>query len=372
MRVPLSELRLSPTQRGAVDRVLESGWLSMGPETARAEEAWREEARVGHAFLTSSCTASLWLALAAVGVGPGDEVLVPSLTFVADANVVVRLGARPVLCDVEDVRRPLLDLGDAKRRLTSRTKAVLPVHYGGYEVDIDALRATLPGLAVVEDCAHAPGPLSSGRWPGGRADVSCYSFFSNKNLGVGEGGLVSTNDAVIADRLRLLRSHGMSSLTWDRHRGHAWSYDVLLPGMNFRPSEIVAALVGAGLGDLHAENDARRKHLLAYRQAFAGSPLVLVFDESDDTTAHIAVLDAGDADCRDRVRAELADAGIQTSMHYPPIHLFTWYRDNGLSPAAGLPVVEAAAGRLLTLPLWGRMSGETRDEIAHRAIAAAT
>jgi dTDP-4-amino-4,6-dideoxygalactose transaminase len=364
-KVPLSELTLSAAQRGAVDRVLSSGWLSMGPETAACEAAWCAASGVGHAFLTSSCTASLWIALAAVGVGPGDEVILPSLTFVADANVVVRLGATPILADVISPERPLLDPADAAARRTDRTKAVVVVHYAGYEADVAALRAALPGVAVVEDCAHAPGPLASGRWPGGDGDVACYSFFSNKNLGVGEGGMVTTADDDLARRCRLLRSHGMDSLTWDRHRGHASSYDVLMPGMNFRPSEIVAALVGAGIDDLAEENERRRSHLSAYRKELDAAGVSMIFDADEDTTAHIAVVLAGGR--RDDVRVTLADEGVQTSMHYPPIHRFTWYAEQPFTPAS-LPVTEAAADSMVTLPLWGRMADDVRDRIVRRLV----
>lgn len=370
-KVPLSQLTLSPAQREAADRVLGSGWLSMGPETAATEAAWCERSGVAHAFLTSSCTASLWLALAALGVGPGDEVIVPSLTFVADANVVVRLGAMPVFADITSPDVPLLDPAAVAAARTPRTKAVVPVHYAGYQVDLVALREAVPGVAVVDDCAHAPGPLGSGRWPGGEGDISCYSFFSNKNLGVGEGGLVATNDPELAQRLKLLRSHGMDSLTWDRHRGHASSYDVLLPGMNFRPSEIVAALVGAGLDGLPDENARRRAHLEAYRAELAEHGVEMIFGGAGDTTGHLAVVLAGDR--RDEVREALGDAGIQSSVHYPPIHQFSYYREVAPTPVS-LPATEAAGAGFVTLPLWGGLpDGDRRRivEIVGRVLATA-
>lgn len=369
-RVPLSQLTLSPAQREAADRVLASGWLSMGPETAATEAIWCERAGVAHAFLTSSCTASLWLALAALGIGPGDEVVVPSLTFVADANVVVRLGATPVFADVVSPGVPLLDAATVAAAVTERTKAIIPVHYAGYQVDLDTLRAVAPGVAIVEDCAHAPGPLASGRWPGGEGAISCYSFFSNKNLGVGEGGLVSTNDPELAARIKLLRSHGMNSLTWDRHRGHSSSYDVLVAGMNFRPSEIVAALVGAGLGGLPAENERRREHLAAYREELAGQGVEVIFGAGEDTTGHLAVALAGDR--RDEVREALGDAGIQSSVHYPPIHEFTYYREQAPAPLS-LPATEAAGRGFVTLPLWGGLPDHDRRrtvEIVARVVTA--
>lgn len=358
--IPLSQLTLSTAQREAADRVLGSGWLSMGPETAATEAAWCERSGVGHAFLTSSCTASLWLALAAVGVGPGDEVIVPSLTFVADANVVVRLGATPVFADIVSPSAPLLDPAGVAAVATDRTKAVVPVHYAGYQVDLGAIRAAAPGAAIVDDCAHAPGPLASGRWPGGEGDISCYSFFSNKNLGVGEGGLVSTNDEALAKRLKLLRSHGMDSLTWDRHRGHASSYDVLLAGMNFRPSEIVAALVGAGLEGLEVENERRRAHLAAYREDLAEHGVEMIFAADADTTGHLAVVLAGDR--RDAVREALGDAGIQSSVHYPPIHQFSYYREVAPEPVS-LPATEAAGAGFVTLPLWGGLAADDRRRV---------
>ncbi len=362
-KIPLSQVVVSPEQRLAVDRVLDSGWLSMGPETAATEANWCERSGAPHAFLTSSCTASLWLALAALGVGPGDEVILPSLTFVAAANVVVRLGATPVFVDIVAADRPVLDPTAAAAARTDRTKAVMPVHYAGYIADIAAIRLALPGVAVVEDAAHAAGPLASGVWPGRDADVACYSFFANKNLGVGEGGLVSTTDPDLATRLKLLRSHGMDSLTWDRHRGHASSYDVLLPGMNFRPSEMVAALVGAGLGGLEAENDRRRQHLGAYRTDLRALGLPMIFESEGDTTGHIAVTLVDD---RDGVREGLGERGVQSSVHYPPIHRFRHYAEAGFV----LPHTEDAGRRFLTLPLWGTMTDDQRTTVV-RALAEA-
>lgn len=363
-KVPLADVRVSAAQRAAVIDVLDRGWLSMGPETAACETAWKEASGAQHAFLCTSGTGALWLALASLGVGAGDEVIVPALTFVADANVVVRLGATPVFADVVSPRRPVLDPAAVAASVTERTKAILVVHYGGWLADVDGIRAAAPGIPVVEDAAHAAGPLRSGTWPGASSQLACYSFFANKNLGVGEGGMVCTDDDELARRIRLLRSHGMDSLTWDRHRGLASSYDVLEPGLNLRPSELVAALVRTGLEHLPLENDARRGHLTAYRPPLADAGLEMIFDAEDDTAAHLAVVLVPSD--RDGFRQQLAEAGIQTSFHYPPIHRFTWYEHL----AAELPQTEAACARYATLPLWGTMSESQRSSVVEAAVAA--
>lgn len=346
-RVTLSELRLSSAQRSAAMAVLDSGWLSLGPRTAAFESAFAAAAGVEHAVAVGSATAGLLLSLEAVGVRAGDEVVLPSFTFVADANVVRSLGATPVFADVESVDRPLLDVSDVLAAVTERTRAVVVVHYGGAAVDVAALLGW--GFAVVEDAAHACGPLDgSGGWLPVRGDAAVYSFFANKNLPLGEGGMVTTRDPAVAERVALLRSHGMSSPTWDRHRGHAVDYDVLAVGGNARPTEVVAALGEAGLIDLPAHNDRRRELLNGYAAQFVGSPVRLALVEEPGNAAHLAVAVLPRGGVRPRVREALARAGIQSSFHYPPIHRFTAYREVA---ARALPRTEEAAERLVTLPL---------------------
>jgi dTDP-4-amino-4,6-dideoxygalactose transaminase len=313
---------------------------------------------VPHAFAVSNCTAALHLAYLALGVGPGDEILVPTLTFVASANMARAVGATPVFCDARAEDDFNVDPADLARKITPRTKAICVVHFGGYPCDLEAILEVgrAHNLPVVEDCAHAPGGTWRGQPVGSLGDVGCFSFFGNKNITTGEGGALTTRRPELAERLRLLRSHGMTTMTWDRHRGHAASYDVVLAGLNYRLDEMRAAIGLVQLGRL-ADNNARRGRVVrAYRAALAASSaprgVVVPFRDVDESTFHIfpILLPAG-AD-RAHVMTALRAAGIQTSIHYPPTHQFTAYRDGG----AVLPVAEAIAPRILTLPLYPRMT----------------
>jgi dTDP-4-amino-4,6-dideoxygalactose transaminase len=368
-RIPLADVRLSPEQRQAVVEVLDSGWLSMGPQTAEFERQFASSSGARHAVCVSSATAGLLLAMIVAGVGPGDEVVMPSLTFVADANVARVLGATPVFADIIDPVRPIVDHNDISAAVTPRTRAVVVVHYGGYLAPASGLSELRShGVAVIQDAAHAVGPVDdAGSWLDLRADLVVFSFFANKNLGIGEGGMVTTPDVSCAERLRLLRSHGMTTGTWDRHKGHASDYDVVTPGWNFRPTEVAAALGRVGLSDLKEHNAARRRALDRYHDRFRErSEIRMTFSRSELTAGHlaVAVLPAGG---RKIVRDALAAAGIQTSFHYPPIHRFSVYSGGVVR---NLPKTELAEDQLVTLPLYPWLTDTEVDEIVDLVIAA--
>jgi dTDP-4-amino-4,6-dideoxygalactose transaminase len=349
-RIPLSDVRISTAQRTAADEVLASGWLSMGPRTAAFETAFAEQVGVEHAIAVSNASAGLLLALQASGVGPGCDVVVPSLTFVADANAIVSLGAHPVFADIVRPDRPVIDPAALHELVGPRTKAVLVVHYGGYRVDMESL---LPlrdrGVALIEDAAHAVGPAAAdGRWLPLTGDMAVYSFFANKNMPLGEGGMVVTNSADLATEIRLYRSHGMTALTWDRHLGRATDYDVTRIGWNVRPTELTSAIGQIGLDDLPQHNNARRAVLERYRAGLAGSSASLIFGPEDATTAHLAVVVVPPAR-RDDVRTALRDASVEVSFHYPPIHRFSAYAERGT--CGDLRQTDAAATQLLSLPI---------------------
>jgi dTDP-4-amino-4,6-dideoxygalactose transaminase len=359
-RVSLSDLRISAAQREAAVNVLDSGWLSMGPKTADFERAFATAASVEHAVAVANGTAALLLALRAVGVGPGDEVVVPSLTFVADASVVRQLGARPVFADIDSCDLPTVDVDDVLRVVTPRTRAVIVVHYAGVPVDVTPLLGH--DFAVVEDAAHAIGPIDdSGAWIPLSGDVAAYSFFTNKNLPLGEGGMVTARHGALADRTRLLRSHAMTSGTWDRHRGHATDYDVVDVGINARLTEVQAAMGEVGLADLPMHNTIRRHLLDVYAKEFAGSGVRMAFPDTAAGTAHIAVAILPEAGSRPRIREVLAGHGIQSSFHYPPIHGMTAYRGDC---TRSLPRTEEAASRFVTLPLHPFLAEDDVREVA--------
>jgi dTDP-4-amino-4,6-dideoxygalactose transaminase len=364
--IPLTDVVVDDELAHAVLEVVRSGWWSMGPRVEEFEREFAGFCGAGHGIAVANGTAALHLALLAVGCGPGDEVILPSLNFVAAANTIKHTGAEPVFCDIVGQDDLNLDPADIEAAVTPRTKAVVVLHYGGYPCDMAGVDevAGRRGLTVVEDAAHAPGASLGGRMCGTLGQVGCFSFFANKNLPVGEGGLMLTDDDDLAARLRLLRSHGMTTLTWDRHRGHASSYDVVLPGFNYRLDEVRAAVGLVQLRRLPEENAGRARIAARYREALEGHDgLTIPFDDGGDTRVpshHLAVVVLPEGADRAEVRTALDDQGIQTSVHYPPIHTFSAYRADSRRP---LPQTEAVAERILTLPLHGRMTDDQADTV---------
>jgi len=373
-RVPLSDIVIDNELADAVLETVRSGWWSMGPRVEELEREFAAFCGAPYALAVANGTASLHLALLAVGCGPGDEVIVPSLNFVAAANAIIHTGAEPVFCDVIGPDELNLDPQDVTAAITRRTKVVLALHYAGFPCAMDAIAeiADRHGLAVVEDAAHAPGASFRGRMCGTLGQVGCFSFFSNKNLPVGEGGMLVTGDEELAKQLRLLRSHGMTTLTWDRHRGHASGYDVVLAGFNYRLDEVRAAVGLVQLSRLIEENKARARIAGRYREALDGvEGLTMPFGDGNQdrvSSHHLAVVVLPERIDRDRVRAALDERRIQTSVHYPPIHSFTHYRS--LGQRRPLPHTDVLASRILTLPLYGSLSDEQVDAVIEALLGA--
>jgi dTDP-4-amino-4,6-dideoxygalactose transaminase len=299
----------------------------------------------------------------AAGLGRGDEVIVPSLTFVATVNAVAYTGATPVFADIAGLDAPWLSPAAAAAAITPRTRAIMTMAYGGHPGDTVALRdlARRHGLLLLEDAAHALGARIDGQHAGTFGAAGAFSFFSNKNLAIGEGGMLITRDGELAARARLLRSHGMTSLSWDRHRGHATGYDVVALGFNYRLDEPRAALALARLRRLDYDNRRRARLDAAYRAQL--EPLGLLCPRPGGTAvrhAHhlfTAVLPSG-VD-RDEVRAALALRGVQTSLHYPPVHRFSIYAGDGPE----LPTTDEYARRALTLPLFPHMTAAQQGRV---------
>jgi len=373
-RVPLSDIAVDNELTDAVLETVRSGWWSMGPRVEELEQQFAAFCGAPYALAVANGTASLHLALLAVGCAPGDEVILPSLNFVAAANAIVHTGAEPVFCDVIGADELNLDPEDVAAAVTPRTKALLALHYAGFPCAMDAVSAIADnhGLAVVEDAAHAPGASFDGRMCGTLGQVGCFSFFSNKNLPVGEGGMIVTSDEELAKQLRLLRSHGMTTLTWDRHRGHASGYDVVLAGFNYRLDEVRAAVGLVQLSRLMEENEARGRIAGRYRETLDGvDGLTMPFgDRNQDRVSshHLAVVVLPERVDRERVRAALDKRRIQTSVHYPPIHSFTHYRS--LGERRPLPHTDALASRILTLPLYGGLSDEQVEAVIEALLGA--
>jgi dTDP-4-amino-4,6-dideoxygalactose transaminase len=373
-RVPLTDIAVPEQDVQAVMDCLESGWLTMGPRIAGFEQALSEYVGIPHALTVSSGTAALHLACLALGLGPGDEVIVPAFTFVASAAAVRYVGATPVLCDVSAPESFNIDPADVARRITPHTKAVIAVHFCGYPAPVGELRALCDerGLALIEDCAQAIGAHvdAPGRQVGTLGELGAFSFFSKKQLCVGEGGMVASADEQLAEKVKLLRSHALTSSTWDRHRGHDPAYDIVDVGFNYRMDEPRAALGLSRLRRLPASLDARRAIVGAYRERLADVPGVgLCFGEEDVArSSHFAfpVLLANRGardDFRDRLKAD----GIQTTW-YPALHKFTAYEQ--FAPADGLPVAAEVADRHCALPLSSGMSLEEVETVVTAVRAA--
>jgi dTDP-4-amino-4,6-dideoxygalactose transaminase len=372
-QVPLTDVTVDDELVGAVLETVQSGWWSMGPRVEEFEREFAAFCGARHAVAVANGTAALHLALLAVGCGPGDEVIVPSLNFVAAANAITNTGAEAVFCDIVGPEELNLDPVDVQAAVGPKTKAILVLHYAGFPCALEEIReiAGRYGLAIVEDAAHAVGASWRGRMCGTLGDVGCFSFFANKNLPVGEGGMLVTDHEELAVHLRLLRSHGMTTLTWDRHRGHASTYDVVLPGFNYRLDEVRAAIGLVQLGRLPDENASRAGIAARYRLALDGEPgLTMPFGARADErrpSHHLAVVLLPEGANRGAVRTALDERGIQTSVHYPPIHTFAHYRSTEQRP---LPQTDAIAERILTLPLYGRMTDAQVDTVIDGLLAA--
>jgi dTDP-4-amino-4,6-dideoxygalactose transaminase len=367
VKVPLFDLSLDDEDVAAVADVLRSGWLTMGPRTAEFEAAFAERLGVPHAVALSSATAALHLAYRAAGVGPGDEVIVPAITFVATAAAARYCGAEPVMADALGDHDFGLDPADVERRITPRTRAVCVVHYAGYPAAVEALRELCDarGIALIEDSAHAPAGRVRADGPamGTVGIAGAFSFFSNKVLSCGEGGLLATADDRVAELARRWRSHAMTSGTWDRHRGHATSYDVVDVGYNYRLDEPRAALLLSRLRGLDAVIDRRRELVRRYRGLLAGVDGVVVpySDEAVSLSAcYVMPILVEDAGVRDDVRAKMLERGIQTSVLYPAVHEFTAY---GGPPAGPLPRSERIARAQITLPLYPHLEESAQDRV---------
>ncbi len=381
-KIPLSDLDYGPEEAAAVQRVVAGKWLSMGPEVQAFEGEFAAMQGAAHALAVSNATAGLHLALLALGIGPGDEVIQPALNFVAAANMTVAAGATPVFGDIVSLSEPTLDPAEAERLITPRTKAIVVMHYGGDFCRMaefaDLCRRR--GIALIEDACHAVGAAyhdPQGRPPhgivaGSMGDIGVFSFFANKNLSTGEGGMVVTQRDDLAQRLRLLRSHGMTSLTWDRHKGHAQSYEVVLNGYNYRLDELHAALGRAQLAKLERNNRRRRALRALYFQRLrplAMEGWTLPFDGAPgEPSGYLLVAVAPDPEARARAAQALREARIQSSLHYPCVSDFEAFRR---WRSEEVPRTRRFCAGILTLPLFSTMTEEMVETVSATVIEAA-
>lgn len=368
-RVPLSDIDYDLEEEVAVTGVLRSRWLSMGGVTQQFEEEFAAFSGAKHAIAVTNATAALHLACLAAGLQPGDEVILPSLTFVATANAVRYTGAAPVFADIESLDWLNISPAAIEAALTERTRAILVVHYAGYACDMPSILdiAARHHLKVIEDSAHAIGSELDGRALGTWGDIGCYSFFSNKNMTTGEGGMLTTDDDALAEHLRILRSHGMTSLSWDRHRGHASTYDVVDLGFNYRIDEMRSALGRVQLKKLPLNNVRRGQLTRLYRDLLRDlvPALHVPFREARGQSCyHIMPVLLPPGVDRSRFMDAMKAEGVQTSIHYPPVHHFQIYRQERFRTGNSLTVTEEAARREVTLPLYPLMQEDQVEWVA--------
>jgi dTDP-4-amino-4,6-dideoxygalactose transaminase len=359
-KIPLSDINFDRKEVEAVQNVIYSGWLTMGEVTKDFEARFARYIGVEHAFAVSSCTSALHLAALALDIGEGDEVVCPSLTFVAAPNSIIYTGGKPVFADVTSTTNFNISPEDIERKITAKTKAIQIMHYAGIPCNMESITdlARKHGLPVIEDCAHSPGSEYKGKRCGSIGDIGCFSFFSNKNMTTGEGGMITTNNENIAKKIRTLRSHGMTTLTLDRHKGHAFSYDVTALGFNYRLDEIHSAIGIVQLEKLQESNERRLMLVIKYQQALSEIQGLSVISKNEISVSsnHILpVLLPKEAD-RTKFMEYMKQNSIQTSIHYPPAHLFDFYRRKYGYKEGMLPLTEDVSKREVTLPLYPSMN----------------
>ncbi len=368
--LPFHRPSIGPEEIDAVTEVLRSGWLTTGPKAKELEEAFARYIGCKHALAVSSCTAALHLALDAIGLKEGDEVLVPTLTFTATAEVVAYFRAKPVLVDCEPCYFNL-DMPDAEKKITARTRAIIPVHFAGHPCDMDALLelAKARGLLPIEDAAHALPAKYHERSIGTVSPITAFSFYATKTITTGEGGMVTTDDDRLASRISLMRLHGMSRDAWKRYSAQgSWRYEVLEAGFKYNLTDIQAAL---GLVQL-AKCDAmwRRRLAIAERYSHGLSPVDAY--RTPPVAPHvqhawhlyvILVEPAVVRMHRDQVIEELHQRGIGTAVHFIPLHLHPYYqREWGYRPGE-FPVAENYFERCISLPIYPGMTDNDVDRV---------
>jgi dTDP-4-amino-4,6-dideoxygalactose transaminase len=367
-KIPLSDIDLNDEEIDAVTEVLESKWLSMGPKTEKFEQEFAKYLGVKHAFAVSNGTAALHIANRVLGISKGDEVIMPSLTFVATANATLYTGGKPIFADIVSVDDLTISPEDIRKKITSRTKAITVMHYGGYSCNMNAIMkiAKKYDLAIIEDAAHAPGAEYKGKKCGTIGDIGCFSFFSNKNLVTGEGGMIVTNNDLFAEKIKILRSHGMTTLTWDRHKGHAYSYDVVDLGFNYRINEMTSALGLIQLKKLDKNNEQRKKITEEYRSRLSDSTKINLpfIKHGEKSSYHIFPILLSERVNRTLFQDKLKEKGIQTSIHYTPVHLFQYYRKKFGFKQGSLPITEFVGRNEVTLPLYPQMTKDNVKSIA--------
>lgn len=381
-KIPLFDLNFDQAEEQAVLEVLKSKWISTGPKTQEFEDIFSQMLGSKYAVALSNCTVALHLAMILVGVEEGDEVICPSLTFVATANAIRYVKAKPVFADIISAENPTIDPADIERKITPRTKAIVVMHYAGFACDMDSIMtiAKKHNLKVVEDACHGPLseylprgiandlpqsnndnrsiPQGKGKKLGTIGDVGCFSFFSNKNISTGEGGMLVTNNQEYFERTKLLRSHGMTTMSYQRAKGHSTSYDVIDLGYNYRMDDIRAAIGIVQLNKITDDLKRRAEIRKKYEELLTGIKGITVpflnYPYFSSNYIFPIVLNNSNSNRREELRNTLANEGIQTSVHYPAVHRFSIYN----TFANELTKTESFSDTTITLPMYSKLSNQ--------------
>lgn len=370
--IPLFKLNFDGAEASAAAETINSGWISSGPKCAMLEDMFREMLDAEYAVSMANCTAALHICCLVCGIGPGDEVLVPSITFAASANCIRYVGATPVFCDINGIDDINISPEDIKRKITPSTKAIVVVHMGGFPAKMDEIISVARehGLKVIEDACHGPLSEYKGKKLGTIGDCAAFSFFSNKNISTGEGGMFVTSNKDYAEKAKLLRSHGMTTMSYQRASGHATSYDIVELGYNYRLDDIRASIAIEQLKKLRPDLEKRIHVRNRYVDRLSGiEGLTVPFASNKEFVSNYimpVVLKNSTKEKRDMVREKMHEAGIQTSVHYPAIHRFSIYSEY----KAQLPVSEYVTDNELTLPMYASLSDEQVDYICTTLIDA--
>jgi dTDP-4-amino-4,6-dideoxygalactose transaminase len=366
-RIPLFDLNFDDQEEKAVIETLRSKWISTGPKTAELENRFNELLSCKYSLGVANCTVALHLGLILLGVGAGDEVITPSLTFVATVNAIRYVGAVPVFCDISGLDDLTIDPTMLETLITDKTKAIVVMHYGGFPCDMDQIMAIAQkhNLKVLEDACHGPLSEYHGKKLGTIGDIGCFSFFSNKNISTGEGGMLVTNIPEYHERGKLLRSHGMTSLSYERAKGHSTAYDVMELGYNYRMDDIHAAIALAQIKKLRHDLEKRSKIRQRYIDNLESiNAIEIPFINNCEFVSNYIfpiVLKNSNAEIRDDVRQQLHGAGIQTSVHYPAAHRFSIYK----TYRTNLEKTEYVADNEITLPMYAKLTTEQIDYISN-------
>jgi len=365
-KIPLFDLNFGEKEVQIVVKTIKSNWISTGPRCEEFENIFASMLQVKYAITLANCTSALHLACIVLNVGEGDEVICPSLTFAASVNCIRYVGAIPVFCDITGLNDLNINPEHIEQLITPKTKAIMVVHMAGFPAEMDRIMdiANKHNLSVIEDSCHGPLSEYKGKKLGTIGDVGCFSFFSNKNISTGEGGMIITNNEDYAKRIRLLRSHGMTTMSYQRAKGHATSYDIVDLGYNYRMDDLRAALGVAQLHNLEEDLTKRAKVRTLYLDALKdNNSLIIPFADNQEFVSNYImpiVLKDSSIINRDRVREMLHSKGIQTSNHYPAVHQFSIYKQHDTI----LPVTDYVSSNEITLPMYSKLTAHDVHYIA--------